>query len=96
MKESIAAKLRKMDALNRELEQLIIKAGGQEMNPDELKLLDVQQDIVEIEATLKETRGSWLKLQSSVATLTEKRSQQLNDINYSRKSKMATRRLSAY
>ncbi|XP_035794870.1 coiled-coil domain-containing protein 40-like [Anopheles albimanus] len=85
VKESIAAKLRKMDALNRELEQLIIKAGGQEMNPDELKLLDVQQDIVEIEATLKETRASWLKLQSSVATLTEKRSQQLNDINYSRK-----------
>ncbi|XP_049538518.1 coiled-coil domain-containing protein 40 [Anopheles darlingi] len=85
VKESIAAKLRKMDALNRELEQLINKAGGQEMNPDELKLLDVQQDIVEIEATLKETRASWLKLQSSVVTLTEKRSQQLNDINYSRK-----------
>ncbi|XP_050082401.1 coiled-coil domain-containing protein 40 [Anopheles aquasalis] len=85
VKESIAAKLRKMDALNRELEQLINQAGGQEMNPDELKLLDVQQDIVEIEATLTETRASWLKLQSSVGTLKEKRSQQLNDINYSRK-----------
>ncbi|XP_319887.4 coiled-coil domain-containing protein 40 [Anopheles gambiae] len=84
-KERIAAKLRKMDALNRELEQLISKAGGQEMNPDELKLLDVQQDIVEIEAQLKEANASWVKLQSNVAALSEKRSLQLNEINYSRK-----------
>nr|XP_040236568.2 coiled-coil domain-containing protein 40 [Anopheles coluzzii] len=84
-KERIAAKLRKMDALNRELEQLISKAGGQEMNPDELKLLDVQQDIVEIEAQLKEANASWVKLQSNVVALSEKRSLQLNEINYSRK-----------
>ncbi|XP_058060248.1 coiled-coil domain-containing protein 40 [Anopheles bellator] len=85
VKESIATKLREMDSLNRELEQLINKAGGQEMNPDELKLLDIRQDIVEIEAKLKDTQDSWLKLQSSVATLSDKRSQQLNEINYSRK-----------
>uniref|UniRef100_A0A182U743 Coiled-coil domain-containing protein 40 n=1 Tax=Anopheles melas TaxID=34690 RepID=A0A182U743_9DIPT len=84
-KERIAAKLRKMDALNRELEQLISKAGGQEMNPDELKLLDVEQDIVEIEAQLKEANASWVKLQSNVVALLEKRSLQLNEINYSRK-----------
>uniref|UniRef100_A0A182NZV9 Uncharacterized protein n=1 Tax=Anopheles epiroticus TaxID=199890 RepID=A0A182NZV9_9DIPT len=84
-KERIAAKLRKMDALNRELEQLISKAGGQEMNPDELKLLDVQQDIVEIDAQLKEANASWAKLKVSVVALSEKRSQQLNDIYYSRK-----------
>uniref|UniRef100_A0A182NF00 Coiled-coil domain-containing protein 40 n=1 Tax=Anopheles dirus TaxID=7168 RepID=A0A182NF00_9DIPT len=85
VKESIAAKLRKMDSLNRELEQLISKAGGQEMNPDELKLLDVEQDIVELEGKMKEAKTSWLKLQTSVMTLSEKRSQQLNEINYSRK-----------
>uniref|UniRef100_A0A182Q8X5 Coiled-coil domain-containing protein 40 n=1 Tax=Anopheles farauti TaxID=69004 RepID=A0A182Q8X5_9DIPT len=85
VKESIAAKLRKMDSLNRELEQLISKAGGQEMNPDELKLLDVEQDIVELEAKMKEAQASWLKLQTSVMTLSDKRLQQLNDINYSRK-----------
>ncbi|XP_053664425.1 coiled-coil domain-containing protein 40 [Anopheles marshallii] len=83
--EMIAVKLRKMDALNRELDQLISKAGGQEMNPDELKLLDVQQDIVEVEVQLKEARASWLKLQTSIATQTAKRTQQLKEINYSRK-----------
>ncbi|KFB47723.1 hypothetical protein ZHAS_00015789 [Anopheles sinensis] len=85
VKETIAVKLRKIDTLNRELEQLISKAGGQEMNPDELKLLDVQQDIVEIDGKIKEAEASWLKLQSSVKALSEKRSQQLDDINYSRK-----------
>uniref|UniRef100_A0A182JI06 Uncharacterized protein n=1 Tax=Anopheles atroparvus TaxID=41427 RepID=A0A182JI06_ANOAO len=85
VKETIAAKLLKMDALNRELEQLINKAGGQEMNPDELKLLDVQQDVVELDGKIKEAQASWLKLQSSVLSLSEKRSQQLNEINYSRK-----------
>lgn len=57
------------------------------MNPDELKLLDVQHDILELDGKIKEAQESWLKLQNSVVSLSEKRVQQLNEINYSRKSK---------
>lgn len=87
IKEIIATKLRKLDTLNRQLEQLITQAGGHELNPDELKLLDVQHDILELDAKIKEAQESWLKLQNSVVSLSEKRVQQLNEINYSRKSK---------
>ncbi|KAL9707425.1 hypothetical protein quinque_010943 [Culex quinquefasciatus] len=85
IKEIIATKLRKLDSLNRQLEQLITQAGGHELNPDELKLLDVQHDILELDAKIKEAQENWLKLQNSVVSLSEKRVQQLNDINYSRK-----------
>lgn len=85
IKEVIAAKLRKLDTLNRQLEQLINQAGGQELNPDELKLLDVQHDILELDGKIKEAQESWLKLQNSVVNLSEKRVQQLHEINYSRK-----------
>lgn len=80
--------MRKLDSLNRQLEQLITQAGGHELNPDELKLLDVQHDILELDAKIKEAQENWLKLQNSVVSLSEKRVQQLNDINYSRKSKV--------
>lgn len=86
IKEIISAKLRKLDGLNRQLEQLITQAGGQELNPDELKLLDVQHDIIELDAKIKDAQETWLKLQNSVVNLSEKRVQQLNEINYSRKS----------
>ncbi|XP_001659280.2 coiled-coil domain-containing protein 40 [Aedes aegypti] len=85
IKEIISAKLRKLDGLNRQLEQLITQAGGQELNPDELKLLDVQQDILELDTKIREAQETWLKLQNSVVNLSEKRVQQLNEINYSRK-----------
>ncbi|XP_058452040.1 coiled-coil domain-containing protein 40 [Malaya genurostris] len=85
IKEIVSTKLRKLDALNRELEQLISQAGGHELNPDELKLLDVRHDIAELDAKIKESQESWLKLQNSVVNLSEKRVQQLNEINYSRK-----------
>uniref|UniRef100_A0A1Q3FT71 Putative cohesin-subunit n=1 Tax=Culex tarsalis TaxID=7177 RepID=A0A1Q3FT71_CULTA len=85
IKEIIATKLRKLDTLNRQLEQLITQAGGHELNPDELKLLDVQHDILELDAKIKEAQENWLKLQNSVVSLSEKRVQQLNEINYSRK-----------
>ncbi|XP_053697706.1 coiled-coil domain-containing protein 40 [Sabethes cyaneus] len=85
IKEIISAKLRKLDALNRELEQLIKQAGGQELNPDELRLLDVRHDIAELDVKIKESQEAWLKLQNSIVSLSEKRVQQLNEINYSRK-----------
>ncbi|XP_055542251.1 coiled-coil domain-containing protein 40 [Wyeomyia smithii] len=85
IKEIISAKLRKLDVLNRELEQLIKQAGGQELNPDELKLLDVKHYIAELDAKIKDSQEAWLKLQNSIVSLSEKRVQQLNEINYSRK-----------
>lgn len=86
IKEIISTKLRQLDGLNRQLEQLITLAGGQELNPDELKLLDVQHDIMELDTKIKEAQETWIKLQNSVVNLSEKRVQQLNEINYSRKS----------
>ncbi|XP_055634823.1 coiled-coil domain-containing protein 40 [Toxorhynchites rutilus septentrionalis] len=85
IKEIISAKLRKLDALNRQLEHLINQAGGHELNPDELRLLDVRHDINELDVKIKESQESWLKLQNSVVNLSEKRVQQLNEINYSRR-----------
>ncbi|XP_055598841.1 coiled-coil domain-containing protein 40 [Uranotaenia lowii] len=85
VKEAISTKLRKLDTLNRQLEKLIHDAGGQELNPDELKLLDVQYNISQLNAKIKEAQEAWLKLQNSLVVLSEKRIQQLNEMNYSRK-----------
>ena len=84
-KSLVNSKLRALDGLNRQLDQLIEQSGGKEMNPDEVKISEYEKNIEELDASIKEGQAFWLRLQSNVVNLSQKRVQQLNEINYSRK-----------
>lgn len=85
MKHSINIKYKAFDAVNSQLTQLIEAAGGQEVDPIEAKLHAMEKNNSELDAEIRDAQGFWLRLQSHVVTLTEKRADQLNSIQLARK-----------
>ncbi|GAB0089107.1 Coiled-coil domain-containing protein 40 [Sergentomyia squamirostris] len=82
---SIDGQQRRLDLLTKQLNGMISAAGGRESNPDQLKLLSLRGQIEEINVEIKSVQNFWLKLQGHVVNLTEKRSQQTNEIFLARK-----------
>lgn len=85
MKHSINIKYKAFDTVNVQLTKLIEAAGGKEVNPIEMKLQVLEKNNVELDAEIRDAQGFWLRLQSHVVTLTEKRAEQLNSIQLARK-----------
>ncbi|XP_055684486.1 coiled-coil domain-containing protein 40 [Lutzomyia longipalpis] len=82
---SIESRQRRLDVLTKQLNEKISASGGREGNPDELKLLNLQGEIEDLDGELKKVQNFWLRLQGHVMNLTEKRSQQTNEIFLARK-----------
>jgi chromosome segregation ATPase len=85
LKTFIKNKLIALDTVNKQLEQLIAETGGKGLSLNELKVIEYEKDIEELDGKVKESQAFWMRLQSMVASLTEKRSQQLNEIFLGRK-----------
>jgi coiled-coil domain-containing protein 40 len=85
VKSSINAKQRMLDTLNKQLQQLISAAGGQEISPETLRIVDLEKTIAEIDAKIKDMQAFWVRLQSHIVGLSEKRSKQMNGIHIARK-----------
>lgn len=84
LQSTIAANQRQVEVLSKQLEALIVAAGGQEMNPDEIKIIDLEKTIQEMDVEINDCRGFWLRMQQHVVVFSERRSQQMNDINLTR------------
>lgn len=82
---SINIKFKAFDSVNSQLTHLIEAAGGQEIDPVEAKLNAMEKKTAELDAEIREAQGFWLRLQGHVVTLSEKRSDQLNSIQLTRK-----------
>lgn len=82
---SINIKYKAFEAVNNQLTQLIEAAGGQEMDPVEVKLHAMERNNAELDAEIRDAQGFWLRLQSLVVSLAEKRAEQLNSIQLARK-----------
>ncbi|XP_063706371.1 coiled-coil domain-containing protein 40 [Culicoides brevitarsis] len=85
MKKEIDQKMRKLDLMNKELDRLIQEAGGKEINPLEMKVLELEKDIEEMDKEITKSQKFWMQLQSNVVNLSQKRTNQLNEIIISRK-----------
>uniref|UniRef100_A0A336MNX6 CSON002871 protein n=1 Tax=Culicoides sonorensis TaxID=179676 RepID=A0A336MNX6_CULSO len=85
VKVQIEAKMRKLTLLNKELDRLIQLAGGQEINPLDMKVLELEKSIDETDQEIQNAQQFWLTLQSNVVNLSQKRTHQLNEIIIARK-----------
>lgn len=84
LQNTISANQRQVEVLSKQLDAMIVAAGGQEMNPDEIKIIDLEKTIQEMDVEINNCRGFWLRMQQHVVIFSERRSQQMNDINLTR------------
>lgn len=85
VKVQIEGKMRKLALLNKELDQLVQQAGGQEINPLDMKILELEKNIEDTDQEIHKSQQFWLTLQSNVVNLSQKRTYQLNEIIIARK-----------
>lgn len=85
VKAQIDGKMRKLTLLNKELDRLIQLAGGHEINPLDMKILELEKNIEETDQEIHNAQQFWLTLQSNVVNLSQKRTYQLNEIIIARK-----------
>lgn len=85
LKHSTNIKYKNFEAVNAQLMQLIEAAGGLEIDPTEAKFRAMEKNNAELDAEIRDAQAFWLRLQSHVVTLSEKRADQLNSIQLARK-----------
>lgn len=87
LKVATKTKLISLDAIHKQLEQMIEKLGGREGNLKELQVVELEKKIAETDTKIKESQQFWLRLQSLVVSMSEKRAQQMDEIFVGRKRK---------
>lgn len=89
-KLKIAAKnkLIMLDSLHKQLEQLIEQLGGKEMSLKEIQVSDLEKKISELDGKIKDSQQFWLRVQSMVNALSEKRASQMDEIFVGRKREL--------
>ena len=76
---------RTLDALSKQLEDAVEALGGREVSPEENRIIELKQELVELDKKMNESQGVWMKLQHHLVNLNEKRSKQTNEIFIARK-----------
>jgi coiled-coil domain-containing protein 40 len=85
LKQTAKKKLIQLNVLHKQLEQMIDQLGGREMNLKEVEIVDFEKKIADVDAKIKESQQFWLRLQSVVVSLSEKRAKQLDELFVGRK-----------
>lgn len=85
LKITVKNKMIVLDAVHKKLEQMIEKLGGKEMNLKESQVIELEKKISELDLKIKEAQQFWLRLQSMVVSLSEKRALQMDEIFIGRK-----------
>ncbi|CRL00591.1 CLUMA_CG013851, isoform A [Clunio marinus] len=88
LKVATKNKMVMLDSLHKQLEQMIENLGGKEMSLKEAQVIDLEKKIAELNVSIKESQQFWLRIQSMVAELSEKRAQQMDEIFIGRKQLM--------
>lgn len=78
---------RSLDILTKQLEDAVNTLGGREVSPEENRIFELKQELVELDEKMNESQSFWLKLQHHLVNLNEKRSTQTNEIYIARKRK---------
>lgn len=81
-------KLIMLDSLHKQLEQLIEQLGGKEMGLKEIQVSDMEKKISELDGKIKDSQQFWLRVQSMVNALSEKRASQMDEIFVGRKREL--------
>ncbi|XP_055839091.1 coiled-coil domain-containing protein 40 [Episyrphus balteatus] len=85
IENQIALKLKQIDKLSKILDDLIKESQGCEVSPTEYKIKNLEKAIQETDQKVQEHQQIWLILQGHIVHLSQKRNNQLNDIQVARK-----------
>lgn len=87
LKLTIKTKLITLDTMHKQVDQMIAATGGKEINLKEFYVVEMEKKIAELDAKIKDSQQFWMRLQSLVVGLSEKRAQQMDEIFVGRKRK---------
>ncbi|XP_055917310.1 coiled-coil domain-containing protein 40 [Eupeodes corollae] len=88
MENQIALKLKQIDKLSKVLDDLLKDSQGLEISPTEYKIKTLEISVQEAEQRVQDQQEGWLILQGHIVTLSQKRNNQLNEIQVARKQLM--------
>lgn len=87
LRRDILMKLRKVDILNKELQDKINAADSKELSPQEFRILQLEKDIADIDVDIIKNQKYWLQQQDRIIQLSQKRSRQLGTLHLARARK---------
>ncbi|XP_075151557.1 lethal (2) 41Ab [Haematobia irritans] len=85
LETQIEIKMKRMDKLNNQLDELLRSNDGQEISPTEIKIKQLEKIIQATEQQIRDYQQFWIMLQNHYVNLTQKRSGQMNQIQITRK-----------
>ncbi|KAM6164702.1 LOW QUALITY PROTEIN: coiled-coil domain-containing protein 40 [Rhynchocyon petersi] len=74
-----------INALNKQLEQLLSELGGEEAGPLELEIKRLTKLVEEQSASMVQAQVTWLRLQQELVRVTQEREEQLADVDLFKK-----------
>ncbi|XP_047359274.1 coiled-coil domain-containing protein 40 isoform X1 [Vespa velutina] len=84
----IEGKQMKIITLNKMIDQILESKDGEEINPQDLKILTLEKNIQETEQNNQKAQQFWLRQQRYMVTLSQQRDEQLQQLNILNKEVM--------
>ncbi|XP_015177941.1 PREDICTED: coiled-coil domain-containing protein 40 isoform X2 [Polistes dominula] len=78
---TIERKQMKVISLNKMIDQILESKGGEEISPQDLKILTLEKNIQETEQNNQRAQQFWLRQQGYMVTLSQQRDEQLQQLN---------------
>ncbi|XP_043504867.1 coiled-coil domain-containing protein 40 isoform X1 [Polistes fuscatus] len=78
---TIERKQMKVITLNKMIDQILESNGGEEISPQDLKILTLEKNIQETEQNNQRAQQFWLRQQGYMVTLSQQRDEQLQQLN---------------
>ncbi|KAI4501390.1 hypothetical protein M0802_003267 [Mischocyttarus mexicanus] len=78
---TIERKQMKVITLNKMIDQILESKGGEEISPQDLKILTLEKNIQETEQNNQRAQQFWLRQQGYMVTLSQQRDEQLQQLN---------------
>ncbi|XP_073822018.1 lethal (2) 41Ab [Musca autumnalis] len=85
LETQIEIKMKRMDKLNSQLDELLRSNEGQEISPTEMKIKQMEKTNQALDQQIRDYQQFWIMLQNHYVNLTQKRSAQMNQIQITRK-----------
>ncbi|XP_013109640.2 coiled-coil domain-containing protein 40 [Stomoxys calcitrans] len=85
LETQIEIKIKRMDKLNNQLDELLRSNEGQEISPTEVKIKHLEKTVHEKDQQLRDYQKYWIMFQNHYVNLSQKRSAQMSQIQITRK-----------
>lgn len=71
----------KLLGINKLIEQILPSIGGEELSPQDLKIVSLEKNIQELQQNIKKAQQFWLRQQGFFVSLSQQRESQLRELN---------------